>query len=100
MDLVLFHQGHCYAKLMDYRPAKAADVWVFPDRPAPDSREAAIEYAHRRIAEIFKSLIATFPASPWAAQVEQAAPYHEKMAGFMRVQREKQQRANAVREKF
>ena len=97
MDLVLFHQGHCVAKLMDYRPGKVLGVWVYPDRPAADSREEPLEYAHRRVAEIFKELLATHPASPWAQQVEEAAPWHTKMAELMRAQREKKERAHPTR---
>ncbi len=89
MDLVLFHMGHCYAKLMDYRPAKTADTWSFPDKPAADSPEDRLEYAHRRVGELFRELINEHPASAWAQQVERAADYHEKMVRVLRAKREK-----------
>ncbi|HAK95375.1 MAG TPA: hypothetical protein DCM87_10315 [Planctomycetes bacterium] len=100
MDLVLFHQGHCIAKLMDYRPAKVLGAWVYPDRPPPDSREGALEYAHGRVAEIFNELLAAYPESQWARQIEQAAPWHAKMAALMRAQREKNERTRPERMKL
>lgn len=92
MDLVLFHMGHCWAKLMDYRPAKAVDAWVFPDRPPAGSKEERVEFAHRRTGEIFRSLIRGFSESPWAQQVERATEYHFKMARLLKARREKEAR--------
>jgi hypothetical protein len=89
MDLVLFHMGHCYAKLMDYRPAKTADTWSFPDKPAADAPEDRLEYAHGRVGALFRELINEHPASGWAQQVERAAEYHEKMVRVQKAKREK-----------
>lgn len=93
-DLVLFHMGHCFAKLMDYRPAKAVGVWTLPDRKAPDSQEGEIEYAHRRVAQIFQQLLDEHPESDWAAKVEGAAKWHAKMANLLRTKRDKEKRGD------
>jgi hypothetical protein len=88
-DKVLFSLAKCYARLMDYKPARAADVWVFPDRPAKDSKQEKMEYAHGRVAELFRRVVKECPESSLADDAERAAQYREKMARVLRLKREK-----------
>jgi hypothetical protein len=92
---VAYHMAQAYAKLMDYRPAKAVDAWVLPDRPAAGSREGAEEYGHRRVGELFRKVANEFPESEWADESERGAAYRLKMAGILRAKREKEERARA-----
>lgn len=91
-DKVLFSAAKCYAKLMDYRPAKAVDVWTYPDAPPEDSKEGKVEYGHRRVAELFRRVIKEFPDSSLADDAERAATYREKMARSLRLGREKEEK--------
>lgn len=93
-DKVLFSLAKCYAKLMDYKPARAVDVWVFPDRPDADSKEEKLEYAHRRVAELFRKVVTDCPESSLADDSERAAQYREKMARLMKLRREKALKQN------
>jgi hypothetical protein len=92
---VLYHMAQAYAKLMDYRPAKAVDAWTLPDRPPAGNREGAEEYAHRRVGELFRRVADEFPESEWADESERGAAYRLKMAGILRAKREKEERAGA-----
>jgi hypothetical protein len=88
-DQVLFHMAQCYAKLMDYSPAKTVDVWVYPDWPAKDSKEGRLEYAHRRVGELFQRVVDEFPESGWAEASSSGAAYRFKMVRILRAKREK-----------
>ncbi len=91
-DKVMFSLAKCYAKLMDYKPARAVDVWVFPDKPADDGKEEKMEYAHRRVAELFRRVVKEHPESSLADDADRAAQYREKMARILRLRREKTQK--------
>lgn len=91
-DRVLFSLAKCYAKLMDYRPARAVDVWTYPDRPPKDSREEKLEYGHRRVAELFRKVVAECPDSNLADDAQRAAEYRGKMARILRLKREKKEK--------
>lgn len=90
---VAFHMAQAYAKLMDYKPAKAVDTWVYPDRPPAGSGEGVEEYAHRRVGELFRRVAEEFPESEWADESERGAAYRLKMAGILRAKREKEAKA-------
>lgn len=86
---VLFHMAQAYAKLMDYKPAKALDAWTLPDRPPQGSAESKIEHGHRRVGELFRRIVEEFPASPWADEAEKGSLWRLKMADLLRREREK-----------
>jgi hypothetical protein len=90
-DKVLFSLAKCYAKLMDYRPARAVDVWTYPDSPPKDSGEGRVEYGHRRVAELFRKVVTECPDSTLADDAERAVKYREKMARLLRLKREKEE---------
>jgi hypothetical protein len=94
-DKVLFSLAKCYAKIMDYRPAKGVDVWTYPDEPAKDSKEGRLEYGHRRVAELFRNVMREFPDSSLADDAERAAKYREKMTRILRAKRQKKQKEEA-----
>lgn len=72
-DRVLNGLAQCSAKLMDYRPAKAIDAWVFSEpRPKETSAQA---FAHGQVAEWFERLVRECPTSPLADAAERAARY-------------------------
>ena len=72
-DRVLNALAQCSAKLMDYRPAKAVDVWIYPD-PLPRGRNPQA-FAHGRVADWFERVARECPASPLADAAERAARY-------------------------
>ncbi len=91
-DNILFSLAKCYAKLMDYRPAKGVDVWTYPDSPPKGSKEGKVEYGHRRVAELFRNVVNECPDSTLADDAQRAAQYREKMVRILRLKREKKQK--------
>jgi len=95
MPNVVFHMAQAYAKLMDDPPAKSVDVWVFPDRPPEGSREGRIEYAHRRVGELFRQVVEKYPDCEWADESEKGTAWRSKMANLLKLKREKEEAREA-----
>ncbi len=95
-DQALFHMAQAYAKLMDDKPAKVIDAWVFPDRPPVGSREGAAEYSHRRVGELFRRVVEEAPDSVWVDESERGAAYRFKAAAALRARREKEEKRAAA----